>query len=1401
MKDCYNLYCILLVLGILVYSCTAEGPHIIQVPNYEHSNSDYILPPATTCPKSFILIGKDVERVELSIGSYQLSSSMLSLYHNMTSSSSVLQIDFNAPETPGKGTLLVKAIDLLGASFNLDVPYVCQKLIPDIKEIGLVIEPISTSYPYLYEFKVLNNEMINIDLDIVANSVFVENWSSSKVEQFNRNTFFLKIYALYNSAPYSPKLEFLLANGYNSDTKPISIDIPFQRIASEVRSLTWSAPQTVSSPLFLTFQLSKNDTRDMLFYVKLNGVIMGFYSNAVYGNPFNSTFFISLYGVSSSNQIEIYSCQLNQCQSRASTTANISPIQIPTIDFISSGSDPVTRLPALDNGFFVQLVSANQKYTRGDYTQIFIVQWYSTPFRPTQLSSHYYLDDSTYGFKTGTYESYTRNALVLVSKHEKRIQSGFYFQSELEIIVDFSPPTISDDEPPIISSFELIPIPGNNQYIILRVKIVDDISGFSALLVDEFEDPFILTPANLVEGNPLGGTYEVFMDRGIFFYGDFRIADLASNLNVYGITQLTTEFGKMIPFSNPRNYVYDVLDFEITSASWSHNYVDVSSSSYTIIFRFSVANPNTEYAPLLKLGKDDYISSSVVYYEYLQEKEFYGKWNESSLQYEIPVKIPLRMFTGQLVYQIIYFQTSIFSSYLAKSFPNSVVDIYSEQGDMLGPIFENITRIPAQGVAQVSGSGAEIGWSFKVFDSLNGFKSGLVTVVGDRDQNEIIFEITPFSPGFIIEVNEYCISQTYTITSISLVDNGGYVSNMETALINFPDLDIRRINTTCQPIIDIEPPVLNSLTCIQQAIDVGSSNRMLNCTVSVTDLVSGIHMAKPPVLYLTSLHKIIKFKPVSTQFNLQNNIPALGRYEYQMPLPYGFGYPEYTVISIYGIMDNNCNFKGYSAQDLEALSSPNHQYSVDTTVFTFATATVIESTGKITTNGGDLLIIGKSFGLDNNSVVKIDYNDNNGYSQTFIPSFFSSTALIIKDIRPLLKPFKIQVHKDGEFISNEFIVIPDAPPVYPPSPSTSSSSLDSSTSSSSSSSSTQQTPTPTQPPNHCKNDCGGPSQGYCSSTGCICHSPWMGIDCKSKVIIIPTPSINNTIPSTNISIPSTSNNEEIALKGLISIVELQELDTNNVPIYRYPFTQWIWSNISTDNEPIKYLYSTNITNQLDQSITNVSVSIQYFDKQQNITFAGELLNMNQFSIKYSINITSYTFTNSLNQLQLIMKVSLESQQDQGCSALESGNTTVTNSEYVKLQVDDHSLYGRFIKRGIIDGRISTITNQLLPNYNNNNNGESNQFNNIHSFIGINFRSYRRLVQLDPDFSVLIDQRPAASDTENSICSSQKKKLSAGQLAGIIIGSVVFAAILIVSVSYCIYKKKNKRSSEKILNIN
>ncbi|EGC33669.1 hypothetical protein DICPUDRAFT_36315 [Dictyostelium purpureum] len=72
------------------------------------------------------------------------------------------------------------------------------------------------------------------------------------------------------------------------------------------------------------------------------------------------------------------------------------------------------------------------------------------------------------------------------------------------------------------------------------------------------------------------------------------------------------------------------------------------------------------------------------------------------------------------------------------------------------------------------------------------------------------------------------------------------------------------------------------------------------------------------------------------------------------------------------------------------------------------------------------------------------------------------------------------------------------------------------------------------------------------------------------------------------------------------------------------------------------------------------------------------------TIKYTIKITSYPFSMKLNTLQLIMKASIQTNSKNSCSNKKFGEYIRDNSDYIKLQVDNHSLYGRFVKRCIID---------------------------------------------------------------------------------------------------------------------
>ncbi|KAF2069980.1 hypothetical protein CYY_008706, partial [Polysphondylium violaceum] len=120
--------------------------------------------------------------------------------------------------------------------------------------------------------------------------------------------------------------------------------------------------------------------------------------------------------------------------------------------------------------------------------------------------------------------------------------------------------------------------------------------------------------------------------------------------------------------------------------------------------------------------------------------------------------------------------------------------------------------------------------------------------------------------------------------------------------------------------------------------------------------------------------------------------------------------------------------------------------------------------------------------------------------------------------------------------------------------------------------------------------------------------------------------------------------------------------------------------------------------------------------------------------------------------------------------------------------------GRFIKRGIVDGRVRQISNTPL------NTEFKSTSSKSQTHIGISVPHYSSMVQLDPDFSVLVDHKAADIDSPNSVCAAKgKSKLTGAQIAGIVIGCVAFATIAIVSVVYYLSQKRKRSFFIKKLN--
>ncbi|KAM9992837.1 hypothetical protein ACTFIY_010257 [Dictyostelium cf. discoideum] len=187
--------------------------------------------------------------------------------------------------------------------------------------------------------------------------------------------------------------------------------------------------------------------------------------------------------------------------------------------------------------------------------------------------------------------------------------------------------------------------------------------------------------------------------------------------------------------------------------------------------------------------------------------------------------------------------------------------------------------------------------------------------------------------------------------------------------------------------------------------------------------------------------------------------------------------------------------------------------------------------------------------------------------------------------------------------------------------------------------------------------------------------------------------------------------------------------------------------------------------------------------------------MKPSSIKYTIYIYQYPFSTSLSQLQLIISATaITNSNSEICSNKEFDNTTSESSDYVKLSISGKSLYGRFIRRALVDSAPITISNELLDK----SLGAISDSHISQSFIGINIPIYNKNVKIDPDFSLLLNSNPSNTTNENSICSAKsttrsKSSLTTSQLAGIIVGSV--GAIAIVFATVVTIKRKRALKKE------
>ncbi|KAM9952192.1 hypothetical protein ACTFIT_002884 [Dictyostelium discoideum] len=936
---------------------------------------------------------------------------------------------------------------------------------------------------------------------------------------------------------------------------------------------------------------------------------------------------------------------------------------------------------------------------------------------------------------------------------------------------------------------------------------------------------------NLVSGNNLNGAWEYVHD------GVNLGIDTQNAVSLINELDLKTTYTPLYPFSitnpdqimilpgiqlnNTVNYYKDLKNI-----SFLFNNVHVTNQSVDNIMYFTF--DNIENYKNLAIGfslsepktlKDN--NAQTDYSLKYSPNYKFAKWDESNSRFSVMFKMPANIVPGVLDWTLTFAK---YNTLINTALPDKYqLNIISENIDIVGPIVTKIVK-----KSQSDFGTSNVGWLLTIEDEINGFLNGFVTVKGSLDSSVYNFSISPstavrgsgdkWKADYLISIplqdnlNNYgCIAQDYIIVNAYLGDTFGNVNNYMAVLDNervlsplsivsvvnpfyllpYESLTLSVDSTNCSTALDTSPPTLISFTASKTNIDVGSQDRSITFNFKAQDLDSGLKNNQFPAIYLIDEN----LGSVECISKIESRTSTDAEYSCTVEIPVGFGYPLGFTVSVYGFINNGGYYSGYSSDLLKSMGST--AWFITTDQFSMDIPIIKSSTG-ITNQGGDILLQGRGF--SSIDTVNIVYYDSQLVSQPITGNRYNS-ALVITGIKPTNQSFTVQLLNSLQPVKKSNIItitpelyffnytdpVPTQPPTKPPTqPPTKS-------------------PIPTNPPQKCLGnpECGGENQGVCTKNGCVCITPYYGKDCSSKLLEVIPPIINGSNPSIEIPIPgdngggsstTTGGNPnlppQIIYKSLISIVSLRELDFNGNPIKTIPLNTWSFKEINSNTSR----YDTTISIEGKDEKVNVTTTMQWFSKTSSVTFAGQQLTMNPSSIKFNVDITNYPFSSALNQLQLVMSATLlstgDNSNDDVCSSKSFGDTTNgDDSNFIKLQIDDHSVYGRFLKRAIVDDLVVSVDNVLLDD--SMNTIESNTHAQ-QSYIGIIIPHYSESVSIDPDFSLLIDQNAASQSSENSIC-SKKSGLTKGQIAGIAIGAAGFATVIVVSIVYSVHKtKKNKK---------
>ncbi|EFA85159.1 hypothetical protein PPL_02159 [Heterostelium album PN500] len=698
-------------------------------------------------------------------------------------------------------------------------------------------------------------------------------------------------------------------------------------------------------------------------------------------------------------------------------------------------------------------------------------------------------------------------------------------------------------------------------------------------------------------------------------------------------------------------------------------------------------------------------------------------------------------------------------------------------GDLIPPMITNVTA-SVQNLIVGADNNLTMAWRFRIVDAKGGFYNGTIQLVSSIDPYPITI---PINTTHLVSGHQYdgvyivfvsidvfiCQPQIFKLFNATLFDSTGinlYLlegNNVDAFLPIYgtPMENQMQINVSCQTpntLVPISSPP--TLTVNRTTIDVFSNNRTVEFKLVVNDNI-GFSFRHTPVILLTSPYS----QPLSIQMKGFYYSINTAKYIVIYEIPYGYGSMEGIFISVYGVVNKLLSYSSYPTSKLAAWSQPYMIQRVSSSDLT----PMIDTISSLSNLGGQIMILGNNF-IPSNTQLLIDWKDGNGFMPVPIASISYST--IIAQIKQTSGNFNLKI-KVNAAESNVITVNP----IY-----------------------TGPTPTPTSTgtpaPSNTSTLCRGTppcnNRGTCTSTGCECKAPWTGPSCSSETIVIvpPTPQ-----PEPQIGINVTDSNTDNIVHSNIKFLQVREIDDVGATVQRFDIKEWILKDKTNSSNPI-FIYSTTLIN----TTTNINVTIMYFKDEATIKFGSQNLTMQPSSIKFTIEISHFEFTQKVNSLQVVMEASIKGSDKYSCSSVDFGSATGSKNDiqWIKMDIDKTSLYGRFITFGIVDNRETNIKNGIVDDNDKSGSEEitdSSQFRKV--LFGITIPNYNESVLLDPDFSNILntnDDKPT-----NTLCSSKSSQLLS---TGAIIGIVVGAAALAFIIATIIFLKKKYKYNIKILQI-